>query len=104
MKTFSTITLRNLDSKQNTDVVEILNYFMMQNEIKTGQSAIEQIIREYDKLYKLVKDLQTEKITLEKKLFILTRDSEAENQSLRKTLNTFINFLNDIQQIQKEQI
>lgn len=45
---FKTITLRNLDSRENEPVVKILMAFMSKNDIKTGQAAIEEIIKDYD--------------------------------------------------------
>lgn len=100
-KTFSTITLRNLDSPENADVVEILNDFMHDSGKKTGQSAIEGIIRKYYKLLKLSKELQTAKRNLENELAQTKRDWEAENKALTKTLNTFSIFLADVAILQE---
>lgn len=100
MKTFSTITLRNLDSDESKDVIEILNDFMNESDIKTGQAAIEGIIRKYYKILKLSKDLQTTKNNLEKELADTKRDWQAESKSLTTSLNTFGIFMADIAALQ----
>lgn len=50
LKEFSTITLRNLDKDSNADIIEIMNQVMNDTNIKTGQSVIEYIVRDYAKL------------------------------------------------------
>ncbi len=46
-KQFKTLVIRNLDD--NNDLVKILNEVIQSTNNKTGQSAIEYIIRQYDK-------------------------------------------------------
>lgn len=59
---FKTITLRNLDSRENENVVRILEAFMSRNDIKTGQAAIEEIIKDYDYMKKKCERLEKEMI------------------------------------------
>lgn len=49
-KEFKTITLRNLDLSENKDIVQIMNSVGEATGLKTGQSIIEHIIRDYQKV------------------------------------------------------
>ena len=41
------MTLRGLDNDENADLVEIMNQVMQKENIKTGQSVFEFILRDY---------------------------------------------------------
>lgn len=89
---FVTITLRNLDSKENKDVVRILENFMAKRDIKTGQRAIEEIIKEYAYVEEKLKD-EKELSKIEKQASDkIIRDITEENRVLKECFSQYKSF------------
>lgn len=47
-KEFKTLTIRDLDTNDNQDIVKIMNDVMNYYDLKTGQQVFEKVVREYD--------------------------------------------------------
>lgn len=56
MKTFATLTIRNLDSIEHAQTVKIMNDIMERFGIKTGQEIFEKAIYQYDYLKRQLAD------------------------------------------------
>lgn len=96
---FVTITLRNLDSKENKDVVNILENFMIKRDIKTGQRAIEEIIKEYAYTQEKLKDeKELNKIDKQSSDKII-RDLTEENTALKEVFLQYKNLLNCLKKL-----
>lgn len=89
---FVTITLRNLDSKENKDVVSILEKFMAKRDIKTGQRAIEEIIKEYAYTEQKLKDEKSLNIIEKQELDKIIRGLNEENKELKECFAQYKNF------------
>lgn len=57
MKTFTTLTIRNLDLPENTKTVEIMNWMMERFNIKTGQEILEKAVYMTDYLTRQISEM-----------------------------------------------
>ncbi|WP_394992634.1 hypothetical protein [Emticicia sp.] len=96
---FKTITLRNLDSKENKEVVKILESFMFQRDIKTGQTAIEEIIKEYDYQKKLAEKQSNLLAEMQNNYNQKIDDLRSQNESLKLPIGLFRNFTESIKNV-----
>ena len=90
---FKTITLRNLDGKGNKDVVRVLETFMFQRDIKTGQTAIEEIIKEYDYQKKLAEKQNKLLSEMQDNYNQKVYDLRNQNEALKIPIEHFKNFV-----------
>jgi hypothetical protein len=92
MKQFTTMTLRALDSEENEDLVRIMNNVMDKEGLKTGQSVIEFIIRDYirkkNELYNVREDFTKYRQNAEKEIKTLKED----NKGMKDTMKLFNEF------------
>jgi len=92
MKQFTTMTLRALDSVENEDLVQIMNNVMNKEGLKTGQSVIEFIIRDYihkkNELYNVREDFTKYRQNAEKEIKTLKED----NKGMKDTMKLFNEF------------
>lgn len=92
MKQFTTMTLRALDSVENEDLVQIMNNVMDKEGLKTGQSVIEFIIRDYirkkNELYNVREDFTKYRQNAEKEIKTLKED----NKGMKDTMKLFNEF------------
>ncbi|MDI9874956.1 hypothetical protein [Flectobacillus rivi] len=92
MKQFTTMTLRALDSVENEDLVQIMNNVMDKEGLKTGQSVIEFIIRDYirkkNELYNVKEDFTKYRQNAEKEIKTLKED----NKGMKDTMKLFNEF------------
>lgn len=92
MKKFTQLTLRALDSVENEDLVQIMNNVMDKEGLKTGQSVIEFIIRDYirkkNELYNVREDFTKYRQNAEKEIRTLKED----NKSMKDTMKLFNEF------------
>lgn len=96
---FKTITLRNLDSRENENVVRILEAFMSKNDIKTGQAAIEEIIKDYDYMKKKCERLEREikEINASNRvMYDAVVDERNKYKAVISNYQLFINSLNEL--------
>lgn len=56
MKTFTTLTIRNLDQPENTNIVKIMNDIITRFGVSTGQAIFEKAIYQYDNLNRRLSD------------------------------------------------
>ena len=96
-KQFKTLVIRNLD--ENNDLVNILNQVIQSTNNKTGQSAIEYIIRQYDK--QKIEIERMNRIYFERKKEFEEKQCETEKklEKATKVLNHFKEFQFLIQEI-----
>lgn len=84
VKEFKTLTIRDLDNKDNEDIIKIMNEVMEYSNLKTGQQVFETIVRQYDfgkhelqnekqKRKKEVSELQDKCLKLEEELKMYKR-------------------------------
>lgn len=96
---FKTITLRNLDSRENENVVKILAVFMSKNDIKTGQTAIEEIIKDYDYMKKKCERLEKE-IAATKESNRITFDAAmSENARYKAVIKNYQLFTQSLEEL-----
>ncbi len=57
MKTFSTLTIRNLDTPENEKTVQVMNWMMERFNIKTGQEIFEKAVYMTDYLSRQVAEM-----------------------------------------------
>ena len=88
-KDFKTITLRGLD--QRADLVEILNDVMIERGIKTGQTAIEYIIKRYATLDIENRKLSKQNYKQEMENWEKRRIQEVENEKLTDAVRAIQN-------------
>lgn len=92
MKQFTTITLRALDSNENTDIVRIMNLIMNKKGLKTGQSVIEFIIRDYIHKSNQLDSIRVEFNNYTKKAETNIRNLSDENDNMKATMKLFNEF------------
>lgn len=57
MKTFSTLTIRNLDTPENSNTVKVMNWMMERFNIKTGQEIFEKAVYMTDYLTRQISEM-----------------------------------------------
>ena len=96
---FVTITLRNLDSKENKDVVKILESFMVKRDIKTGQRAIEEIIKEYDYLKNKSQKLSNEIEIMKDENHAVFNAISSEYEKYKKVIDNYKFFMKSLNEL-----
>lgn len=96
---FKTITLRNLDSRENENVVRILEAFMSKNDIKTGQTAIEEIIKDYDYMKGKCQRLENQISEMKEKNSVMYNAVVEENEKLKIVVNNFKQFQKSLNEL-----
>ena len=84
-KDFKTITLRDMNEKP--DLVNIMNEVMEKEGIKTGQSVIEYIIKDYDCTKKAYQALQKKSEEQYRDYYRWRNEFEEKYQKLEENLN-----------------
>ncbi len=93
MKQFSTMTLRGLDNNENADLVEIMNQVMQKENIKTGQSVFEFILRDYREKTEELQGLRQTYNAHRHKSNNEIQELQAENQKLKQAIKGFCEFI-----------
>jgi hypothetical protein len=91
MKQFSTMTLRGLDNDENADLVEIMNQVMQKENIKTGQSVFEFILRDYREKTEELQGLRQTYNSHRHKSNKEIEELQTENKSSSKLSRDFVN-------------
>ncbi|MDF7818123.1 hypothetical protein P1X15_10975 [Runella sp. MFBS21] len=84
-KDFKTITLRDMNEKP--DLVNIMNEVMEKEGIKTGQSVIEYIIKDYDCTKKAYQALQNKSEEQYRDYYRWRNEFEEKYQKLEENIN-----------------
>lgn len=84
MKEFKTLTIRNLDKPDSSDLVEIVNHVIDSsdywNNVGTAQKAIEYIIREYNRQKARIEEKDNEIAELKQSI----RDRERRESDVKQ--------------------
>lgn len=99
IKTFSIIHFRELDSPESEDIIKILQSVMLERDIKTGQKALEYIVRAYKRLSeKCYNDEQKYKQEIENLKFSNQNLSQQlyNNSKYFDTIKAFKKVLNEL--------
>lgn len=101
MKTFSTLTIRNLDTPENTKTVERMNWMMERFNIKTGQEIFEKAVYMTDYLTRQISDMNIETSKLVNKKDTEIRDLKAEVEKYKAFYDSYEVFQESLQNIKK---
>ncbi|NBB31638.1 hypothetical protein [Cellulophaga sp. BC115SP] len=93
MKQFSTMTLRGLDDDENADLVEIMNQVMQKENIKTGQSVFEFILRDYKEKTEELQGLRQTYNAHRHKSNKEIEELQTENKRLKQAIKGFCQFI-----------
>lgn len=93
MKQFSTMTLRGLDDDKNADLVEIMNQVMQKENIKTGQSVFEFILRDYKEKTEELQGLRQTYNSHRHKSNKEIEELHTENKKLKQAIKGFCQFI-----------
>jgi len=101
MKQFSTMTLRGLDNNENADLVEIMNQVMQKENIKTGQSVFEFILRDYKEKTEELQGLRQTYNAHRHKSINEIQELQIENKKLKKAIMGFCQFIEVANELDK---
>jgi hypothetical protein len=96
---FKTITLRNLDSRENEPVVKILTAFMSRNDIKTGQAAIEEIIKDYGYMKSKCERLEKQITYMQESNRITFDAAMNENAKYKAVIKNYLLFTQSLEEL-----
>lgn len=99
MKTFTTLTIRNLDAPENIKTVERMQWMMERFNIKTGQEIFEKAVYMTDYLTRQISDMNIETSKLINKKDTEIRDLKAEVEKYKAVFDRYQFFQEAIQNI-----
>lgn len=101
MKTFSTLTIRNLDAPENIKTVERMNWMMERFGIKTGQEIFEKGIYMTDYLTRQISDMNIKSSEMINKKEREISDLKAEVEKYKAFYDSYEVFQESIKNIKK---